>query len=58
MLNNDSNIKDSNINLINEYIKSLNTMELEALKIAKNQLQSSFDIEKSIGFLEFLKSIK
>ena len=43
-------------NLINEYIKSLNNIELKALEIAKEQLESSFDIVKSIGFLEFIKN--
>ena len=45
----------SNNDLITNYIKSLNKMELKALEIAKEQLESSFDIEKSIGYLEFLK---
>ena len=56
--NNTSNNNTSNNNneLIASYINSLNAIELKALEIAKQQLQSSFDVEKSIGFLEFLKS--
>ena len=56
--NNTSNNNTSNNNneLIAGYINSLNPMELKALEIANQQLQSSFDIEKSIGYLEFLKS--
>ena len=56
--NNTSNNNTSNNNneLITSYINSLNPIELKALEIAKQQLQSSFDIEKSIGYLEFLKS--
>ena len=56
--NNNSSINNNINELIANYINSLNAIELKALEIAKNQLQSSFDIEKSIGFLEFLKSIK
>ena len=42
---------------IKQYMTSLNEMEKKALKIAKTQLESSFEIEKSIGFLQFLKKI-
>ena len=42
---------------IKQYIDSLDEMEKKALNIAKTQLESSFEIEKSIGFLEFLKKI-
>jgi|TARA_B110000261_G_C12903525_1_gene285431 hypothetical protein len=41
--------------LITKYINSLNPIEKEALNIAKEQLESSFCLEKSIGFLEFKK---
>jgi len=37
------------------YISSLNAIELEILELARVQLESSFDIEKSIGFLNYLK---
>ena len=40
-----------------KYIKSLNNIELVALEIAKRKLESSFDLKKSIGYLEFLKKI-
>jgi len=57
--NTSNNNTSNNINeLIANYINSLNAIELKALEIAKQQLQSSFDIEKSIGYLEFLKSTK
>tara|TARA_B100001094_G_C17697370_1_gene561005 strand:- start:173 stop:355 length:183 start_codon:yes stop_codon:yes gene_type:complete len=55
-ISSDNNSSNNNNELIANYINSLNTIELKALEIAKQQLQSSFDIEKSIGFLEFLKS--
>jgi hypothetical protein len=38
-----------------EYILSLNEMEKKALEIAKSHLESSFNIEKSIGYLNWLK---
>jgi hypothetical protein len=41
--------------LIDAYIKQLNEQELIVLSIAKDHLQSSFDIIKSIGFQEWLK---
>ncbi len=40
-----------------EFLKSLNSIELLALEIAKRKLESSFDLKKSIGYLEFLKKI-
>ena len=42
--------------LIDIYIDSLNDIEKKAYYIAKEQLQSSFSIEKSIGFIEWKKS--
>lgn len=45
---------DPNI-LILKYIKSLNEKEKRALAIAQHHLETSFDIEKSNGFIEFKK---
>jgi hypothetical protein len=42
---------------IKQYIDSLDEIEKKALNIAKKELESSFEIEKSIGFLEFIKKI-
>ena len=39
--------------LINEYINQLDNFEKIALDVAKEQLESSFSIEKSIGFLKW-----
>ena len=50
--NNDEN-NDENY-LIQEYVNSLNEQELIVLEIAKKQLESSFDISKSIGYLNWL----
>jgi len=43
---------------INKYLASLNEIEKIALKIAKEDLGSSFNIEKSIGFLNWIKKNK
>ena len=42
--------------MIDEYMSSLKPHEKAAYDIAVNQLESSFDITKSIGFMEFMKS--
>tara|TARA_B100000902_G_scaffold399987_1_gene474283 strand:- start:953 stop:1171 length:219 start_codon:yes stop_codon:yes gene_type:complete len=44
--------------LIELYKKSLNNLEKKAFIIAQTNLESSFSIQKSIGFLEFQKSIQ
>jgi hypothetical protein len=38
---------------VRRYIESLTAIELKAYVIANSQLQSSFSIEKSIGFIEW-----
>ena len=43
---------------IDKYLQSLNDIEKIAIKIAKEDLGSSFDIEKSIGFLNWIKKNK
>tara|TARA_B100001121_G_C18428403_1_gene498012 strand:- start:433 stop:591 length:159 start_codon:yes stop_codon:yes gene_type:complete len=43
---------------ITKYIKQLTVMEKKALEIAKEDLGSSFNIEKSIGYLSWLKKNK
>jgi len=44
--------------MINKYIDSLNDMEKATMDIAKKILKSSFDIEKSLGFIEWVKNIE
>ena len=39
-----------------EYLASLSEIEIIAMKIAKKNLKTSFDIERSLGFLEWLKN--
>ena len=41
-----------------EYIESLSQQEKKALEIAKQQLESSFCLEKSIGYLNYLQKNK
>tara|TARA_B110001450_G_C17668024_1_gene500589 strand:- start:5110 stop:5334 length:225 start_codon:yes stop_codon:yes gene_type:complete len=58
--NNKENNMVSNINieedkLINLYISQLNDTELIIYNIAKQHLETSFDISKSIGFIEWKK---
>ena len=43
---------------VQKYIKQLSLMEKKALEIAKEDLGSSFNIEKSIGYLSWLKKNK
>ena len=40
-------------NLLSDYINSLDERNKQAYDIAKNHLGTSFDLEKSIGFLKF-----
>jgi hypothetical protein len=41
-----------------EYVKSMSEKELKAYHIAKEHLGDSFQLEKSIGFLDWLKNRK
>jgi len=41
--------------LIQKYISTLSSLEIQVLKIAKEDLETSFDIRKSIGFISWLK---
>ena len=54
----DSQDSQDSQNIIELYKKSLNNLEKKAFIIAQTNLESSFSIEKSIGFLEFKKSIQ
>lgn len=50
-------MENENSEMQNKYIKSLKPIELIALNIAKENLETSFYLEKSIGFLEYVKKI-
>jgi hypothetical protein len=41
-----------------EYVKGMSEKELKAYHIAKEHLGDSFQLEKSIGFLDWLKNRK
>jgi hypothetical protein len=41
-----------------EYVKGMSEKELKAYYIAKEHLGDSFQLEKSIGFLDWLKNRK
>jgi hypothetical protein len=43
-------------NCVKEYIESLTAIETKALAVAIRELESSFSIEESIGFLNFKKN--
>jgi hypothetical protein len=42
-------------NISEKYISTFTPLEKKAYQIAKTQLESSFDIEKSIGFCDWVK---
>jgi hypothetical protein len=46
------NIEDA----VKLYIDGMDSFEKEAYAIAQAQLETSFDIVKSIGFIDFLKT--
>jgi len=41
---------------IQKYMESLTEKERVALEIAKDHLESSFDMERSVGYIEFKKN--
>jgi transcriptional regulator CtsR len=47
---------DKTNDLVTEYIKSLTNDQLKIIEIAKKQLGTSYDIKKSIGYLQFIKT--
>jgi len=48
---------DQHTDLIRQYISSLSPNEKKAYDIAKSHLESSFDVEKSIGFKVFKEKL-
>jgi hypothetical protein len=42
---------------LNAYIEQLSPKEKKAYEIAKSHLQTSFDLEKSIGFKQYMSKI-
>jgi hypothetical protein len=43
--------------LTEEYLKTLTEKELKAYEIAKDHLGSSFELEKSVGYLTWLATL-
>jgi DNA-directed RNA polymerase specialized sigma subunit len=56
----ETNISEEDIlqQLIEEYISTLNEREKQVMEIAKEHLQSSFCIERSVGFVKWKNSNK
>lgn len=44
--------------IIDKYISTLSSIEIKTMKIAEEDLKTSFDIEKSIGFLNWVNKNK
>ena len=44
--------------IFKDYIKNMTKEEKQAYDIAKSHLESSFDVEKSIGVLNYLKTLE
>lgn len=51
----DTSQKTTKQKLLDAYIDSLSPLAKKGLEIARNHLESSFSLEKSIGFMEFAK---
>jgi hypothetical protein len=52
-----ANNKVANNELVEQYIAQFTPSEKIVYEIARKQLESSFCIEKSIGFLEYVKNL-
>ena len=48
------NLKSKN-NTLKNYIESLNPLEYKALAISIRELETSFSLEKSIGYINYTK---
>ena len=49
---------DEKVKLMEEYLETLSEKEKKSYDIAKEHLGSSFQLEKSVGFLKWVKSRK
>jgi len=52
------NEKPSEDNMLKAYLKSLSIKEKKGYEIAKSHLGMSFQLEKSVGYLQYKKSIE
>ena len=48
---------DQHTDIVKQYISTLSPNEKKAYEIAKSHLESSFDVEKSIGFKKFKEKL-
>jgi hypothetical protein len=61
--NTNTNIEDriqsfkSKNNTLKNYIESLNPLEHKALTISMRELETSFSLEKSIGYINYIKTL-
>jgi len=44
-------------NTIKDYIESLNPLQYKALQISIRELESSFSLEKSVGYINYINSV-
>ena len=51
------NLNNETENLVQQYIASLTEKELKAYEIAREHLGTSFQIEKSNGFIQWCKKL-
>ena len=56
-INDEFNLKSKN-NAIKNYIETLSPLEYKALAISIRELETSFSLEKSIGYINYTKSLK
>ena len=50
--------QDNTINHISSYVEQMTKKEKRAYEIAKSHLQTSFDLEKSIGYKKFIQKLQ
>lgn len=50
-----TNEKMTLVTLMEEYLQTLSEKEMKSYEIAKEHLGSSFQLEKSVGFLKWIK---
>ena len=50
------NLKSKN-NTLKNYIESLNPLEYKSLAISIRELETSFSLDKSIGYINYTKSL-
>ena len=55
LCSNEATLPDVSVPMVDTYISSLSPKELKAYLIAKSHLDMSFDVEKSIGYKQFVQ---